>query len=114
MTPLFKLPVTGGVLVGFKSTLDAQHFIAEKFNINVNYVEIKLIYDGVFKSHKEIGRLSDVTEEMAKELGFESTYKDRAKDYLQVAIWDRIHHEGKTRAVEDDLSDVLLIMVKDE
>lgn len=68
------------------------------------------------QDQKYIGRISNITEEQARELGFNSeppTTITGIEDMV-MKIWAKIHYEGKTRIVKDDLSNILLILVSHE
>lgn len=113
---LFTIPITTGPHAGKELVGIQKPIVCTCFPIDPDCQKLCDASEEarLLRKHKAF-TLSDITEKQTQELGFgpeeKSTTRWSAKDQLQLAAWDRIHYEGRTRIVKDDLSNILLILV---
>lgn len=102
MTPLFKLPVTGGVLVGHENRKCVCKEINNSCSYNCNY---KIL--NKYSKEEVIGVISNITEEQAREWGF------RSGDHMTWDVMNKLNEAGISDG-DQDFSKILLILIKYE
>lgn len=125
MTPLFKLPIEKGqhkgkVLVGYEKINCVCANQNAKNNCQIQCLEKTINWNNVKKTFK----LCDLTEEQAKELGFEIIEKwgYQSKNVLAVEVIKQLQYQGyaskithsreEMRKFFDLLNNILLILIE--